>query len=73
MKNTSFQDHSSSAAERFRQLAEARSGGALSDFWYFLRRTKKWWLTPIIISLLLLGVLVVLAGTGAAPFIYTLF
>jgi hypothetical protein len=62
-----------SAADEFARKAEAKSGGALSDFWYFLRHSKKWWLTPIIISLLLLGALVVLAGTGAAPFIYTLF
>jgi hypothetical protein len=61
------------AAEAFRKQAEARPHWALSDLWYFLRHSKKWWLTPIIISLLLLGVLVVLAGTGAAPFIYTLF
>ena len=66
-------EKSISAAEKFRKQAETRSGGALSEFGYFLRHTKKWWLTPIIISLLLLGALVVLAGTGAAPFIYTLF
>ncbi len=33
----------------------------------------KWWLTPIVIVMFLFGLLVVLAGTGAAPFIYTLF
>ena len=33
---------------------------------------KKWWLTPIILTLLLIGVLVVLSGTAVAPFIYTL-
>jgi len=62
-----------SGADEFRQQAEAKSGGMLADFLYFLGHTKKWWLTPVIISLLLMGVLVVLAGTGAAPFIYTLF
>jgi hypothetical protein len=30
-------------------------------------------LTPIIVLMLLLGILVVLGGSGAAPFIYTLF
>ena len=39
----------------------------------FLKANKKWWLAPIIISILLLGLLVVLGGTAAAPFIYTLF
>lgn len=45
----------------------------VSEFLGFLRHNKKWWLTPIVIALLLLGILVVLGATGAAPFIYTLF
>lgn len=43
------------------------------EFVQFLRENKKWWLTPIILSVLLLGALVVLGGSAAAPFIYTLF
>jgi hypothetical protein len=39
----------------------------------FLRANKKWWLAPILVAILLLGLLVVLGGTAAAPFIYTLF
>ena len=39
----------------------------------FLRQNKKWYLIPIIVSILLLGVLLALGSTGAAPFIYTLF
>ncbi len=39
----------------------------------FLLQNKKWWLTPIIVTLLVLGLLVALGGTAAAPFIYTLF
>jgi hypothetical protein len=38
-----------------------------------MAHNKKWWLTPVIVLLLLLGVLVVLGTSGAAPFIYTLF
>jgi competence protein ComGC len=46
----------------------------LSDLWQFMRTRKKFWLAPIIIVLLLLGVLIVLAeGTAMAPFVYTLF
>ena len=44
-----------------------------SEFWDYLKNNKKWWLTPIIIVLALMGLVLVLAGTGAAPFIYTLF
>ena len=46
----------------------------LNDLWAIMRERKKFWLAPIIIVLLLLGVLIVLAeGTAVAPFIYTLF
>ena len=39
----------------------------------FLVYNKAWWLTPIIIVLLLVGILIVLGSTGLAPFIYPLF
>ena len=46
----------------------------LQDLWGFLRARKKYWLLPIIISLLLLGILIVLgSGSAIAPFIYTVF
>ena len=46
----------------------------LKDLWGFMRVRKKFWLAPIIIVMLLLGVLIVLAqGSAVAPFIYTLF
>lgn len=47
--------------------------GFLLELWDFVRVNKKWWLTPIILVLLVLGTLIVLGGTAAAPFIYTLF
>jgi len=46
----------------------------LKEFWLFLRERKKFWLLPIIITMLLLGLVMVFAqGTAVAPFIYTLF
>lgn len=46
----------------------------LKDLWGFMRTRKKFWLAPIIIVMLLLGMLIVLAqGSSVAPFIYTLF
>ena len=46
----------------------------LKDLWDFMRMRKKFWLAPIIIILLLLGLLIVLAeGSAVAPFIYTIF
>jgi hypothetical protein len=46
----------------------------LKDLWGFMRVRKKFWLLPIIFTLLLLGVLLFFAqGSAVAPFIYTLF
>jgi len=57
----------------FASQAEGRQRGSLSELVSFMMNTKKWWLTPIVIMILLLGVLVMLSSTAAAPFIYTLF
>lgn len=46
----------------------------LKDLWGFLKARKKFWLLPIILTLLLFGALIVLtSGSAIAPFIYTLF
>ena len=45
----------------------------IKDFLRFARQEKKWWLIPILVAVLLFGLLTLLAATGAAPFIYTLF
>ena len=57
----------------FLQHADQKQAGLLLEFWDFLRYNKAWWLTPIIVVLLLVGVLAGLAATGAAPFIYAIF
>lgn len=56
----------------FADLADESDRGLVLEFWDFLRYNKKWWLTPIILVILLVGMLVALSGTAAAPFIYTL-
>ena len=57
----------------FDRLAREKRPSLLTEFWYFLRYNKKWWLLPILAILLILGVIVLLGGTGIAPFIYPLF
>lgn len=46
----------------------------IKELWGFLKQRKKFWLLPIIIVLLLLGVLIIMTqGSAVAPFIYALF
>ena len=46
----------------------------MRDLIGFLRHRRKFWLAPIIITLLIFGVLIVLSeGSAIAPFVYTLF
>jgi len=48
--------------------------GLLKEFWEFMKVSKKFWLLPIIIILVLLGALIVFTESSAvAPFIYALF
>ncbi len=54
--------------------ASAGAGsGLLGEFWYFMSHSKKWWLLPILLVMLVFGLLLFVSGTAAAPFIYTLF
>jgi hypothetical protein len=66
------QDHRNGDDFAVQATSEDRSS-LVGEFIDFLRENKKWWLAPIIVSILLLGLLVFLGGTAAAPFIYTLF
>jgi len=46
----------------------------LKEIWDFLRVRKAWWLAPIIIMLILVGVLIIFSQSSAlSPFIYALF
>jgi Family of unknown function (DUF5989) len=60
-------------ASQFVEQARQRRRSAIGELFDFLRTNAKWWLTPIVILLLLVGALVILGSTAAAPFIYTFF
>jgi len=48
--------------------------GIARELWQFLRVRKKFWLLPIVLVLLLMGVIIIFGESSAlAPFIYTLF
>jgi hypothetical protein len=46
----------------------------LKELWMFMRVKKKWWLAPLVLILVLMGMLIILTeGSALAPFIYALF
>jgi len=46
----------------------------LGETWSFMLQNKAWWLTPIFVLLILVGVLIVVGQSSAvSPFIYALF
>ncbi|MEM9586864.1 MAG: DUF5989 family protein, partial [Planctomycetota bacterium] len=57
----------------FERLGQQPSPSVLVEFWQFLKGSHRWWLLPIVLSLALVGALIALSSSPAAPFIYTLF
>jgi len=56
------------------EVFEMANQSLIGEFWEFLRVRKRYWLLPIALFLLLMGMLIVFAESSAiAPFIYTLF
>lgn len=52
----------------------AKNKSLLGELWDFLKVRKKWWLLPIIIMLLLVGILIIFGQSSAvSPFVYALF
>ncbi len=64
---------SNARKDDFAAQASGNRESLVGEFSAFLIVNKKWWLAPILIAILGLGLLVLLGGTAAAPFIYTLF
>jgi hypothetical protein len=59
--------------DEFLQTSRGRRASLPRELWAMLRDNKKWWLTPIVVMMLLLGLISLLASSAVAPFIYTLF
>ena len=59
----------SDQAARFEKRSQQRQGTLIGQFLGWFLHNKKWWLLPIVV---VLGLLVVIGGTGMAPFLYTL-
>ena len=63
----------SSPKSAFEQAAQQRAPNVIVEFMDFLLHNKKWWLTPIILVLLVFSVFIALTSSVLAPFIYVLF
>ncbi|MCB1275577.1 MAG: hypothetical protein KDL09_03305 [Prosthecobacter sp.] len=57
----------------FEEASQGKQSSLLADVWNMLKKNKKFWLIPLIIALLIFGIIIMVGGTAAAPFIYTLF
>jgi hypothetical protein len=57
----------------FEKMSKGNQSFLISEFLSFLRHNKKWWLMPIVVILLAMGLLVLLSSSAIAPFIYPLF
>ena len=68
MKNTETDSKTA-----FEAAGQEKRTSIVSEFVYFLKDNKKWWLVPILFVLFMLAMLTFFAGSGAAPFIYTMF
>lgn len=52
----------------------AKNKPLLWEIWAFLKEEKAWWLMPIIIMLILVGIIIIYAHSSVvSPFIYALF
>lgn len=57
-------------ARQLEQQASAQEPGLIMEFWDFLRFNGKWWMTPILIVMLLVAALLILNALGLSPFVY---
>jgi hypothetical protein len=57
----------------FARAGRQNRPGLVAEFLLFLKENKKYWLIPPLLALALVGLVVMLGGTAAAPFIYSLF
>lgn len=70
MSKKTTTDRATRRSEEFSRQADAPKVGLLGELFDFIVHNKKWWLAPILVVLLALGVFVFLSATPLAPFLY---
>ena len=60
-------------SQRDQLLQQTTDRGYFAELWNFARTSRKWWVIPLLVVILVLGAILALGNTALAPFIYTLF
>ena len=66
-------DKTGAERDQFASMAEENRSGLTREVSGWVRNNRKYWMIPVILSLLLAGAVIVAGGTVAAPLIYALF
>jgi hypothetical protein len=61
------------SVSEFERQAEEAPSGLIEEFVDFLLHSKRWWLLPIIVVLLLMSALIWISGTSLGSFLYRLY
>ena len=61
------------SGREFEKQARLGRGSILSEYFHFIATDRKWWMVPILMVLVFVGLLVMLGGSIVAPVIYMLF
>jgi hypothetical protein len=56
-----------------RLLQETPDRGFLSELLDFMKTSRKWWMLPILVLMLLFWLALVMGNSAVAPFLYPLF
>ena len=65
--------HSEHNDEDFLAEARSRQPTFIRELWEFLLQNKRWWLTPMVVVLLILGLMITATNTVIGPAFYLLF
>ena len=66
-------DGSDTKATDFARQAAMKPTTTVGEYVYLLKKTKNWWMAPLLIVFSLFALVMILSSTPVAPFVYTLF
>ena len=72
MSDSSTQSNGDRESE-FERLQHVPPPGLIREFGEFLIQSKKWWMIPLVLIILVIGLLASMLNSPAAPLIYPFF